>query len=56
MTGTGVVPASNFTLASGDVIRIGIRHNLGEFNFSGRYQQESAPLGGGMVQLDRFKI
>jgi 2-dehydro-3-deoxy-D-arabinonate dehydratase len=24
MTGTGIVPGDNFTLASGDVIRIGI--------------------------------
>ncbi len=32
-----------------------IRHNLGEYNFSGQYQQEPAPLGGGMVKLAWFK-
>jgi predicted phage terminase large subunit-like protein len=32
-----------------------IRRNLGEYNFSGQYQQEPAPLGGGMVRLEWFK-
>jgi len=32
-----------------------ISHTLGEYNFSGQYQQEPAPLGGGMVQLEWFK-
>jgi hypothetical protein len=32
-----------------------IRRTLGEYNFSGQYQQEPAPLGGGMVKLAWFK-
>lgn len=32
-----------------------IRRNLGEYNFAGQYQQEPAPLGGGMVKLDWLK-
>jgi len=32
-----------------------IRRQIGEFNFSGQYQQEPAPVGGGMVKLDWFK-
>ncbi len=32
-----------------------IRRSLGEYNFSGQYQQEPAPLGGGMVKLEWFK-
>jgi len=31
------------------------RRNSGEYNFSGQYQQEPAPLGGGMVKQDWFK-
>ncbi|MEO8883056.1 MAG: phage terminase large subunit [Devosia sp.] len=27
-----------------------IRHNVGEYNFAGQYQQTPAPLGGGMVR------
>jgi hypothetical protein len=32
-----------------------IRSIQGEHNFSGQYQQEPAPLGGGMVKLAWFK-
>jgi len=32
-----------------------IRHILGEYKFAGQYQQEPAPLGGGMVKLAWFK-
>lgn len=32
-----------------------IRRTLGEYNFSGQYQQEPAPRGGGMVKLAWFK-
>jgi predicted phage terminase large subunit-like protein len=32
-----------------------IRRTLGEYNFAGQYQQEPAPLGGGMVKLAWFK-
>jgi len=32
-----------------------IRRNLGEYNFAGQYQQEPAPLGGGIVKLAWFK-
>jgi predicted phage terminase large subunit-like protein len=32
-----------------------IRRKTGEYNFSGQYQQEPAPLGGGMVKLAWFK-
>ena len=32
-----------------------ISRTLGEYNFSGQYQQEPAPLGGGMVKLEWFK-
>ena len=32
-----------------------IRSIQGEYNFSGQYQQEPAPLGGGMVKLAWFK-
>jgi predicted phage terminase large subunit-like protein len=31
-----------------------ISRTLGEYNFSGQYQQEPAPLGGGMVKQDWF--
>ena len=33
-----------------------IHRTLGEYNFSGQYQQEPTPLGGGMVKQDWFKI
>jgi predicted phage terminase large subunit-like protein len=32
-----------------------IRETQGEYNFSGQYQQNPAPLGGGLVKLDWFK-
>ena len=32
-----------------------ISHTIGEYNFSGQYQQKPAPLGGGMVRLEWFK-
>jgi len=32
-----------------------IRNTQGEYNFAGQYQQEPAPLGGGMVKLTWFK-
>jgi predicted phage terminase large subunit-like protein len=32
-----------------------IRRILGEYNFSGQYQQEPAPFGGGMVKAEWFK-
>ncbi|MGB6024161.1 MAG: phage terminase large subunit [Candidatus Sulfotelmatobacter sp.] len=32
-----------------------ISHTLGEYNFTGQYQQEPAPLGGGIVKLAWFK-
>ena len=32
-----------------------IRRTFGEYNFAGQYQQEPAPLGGGMVKLEWFK-
>src|SRR3984957_1013982 len=32
-----------------------IRNTQGEYNFAGQYQQEPAPLGGGMVKLEWFK-
>jgi len=31
-----------------------LRRTLGEYNFAGQYQQEPAPLGGGMVKLEWF--
>jgi len=33
-----------------------IRHTLGKYNFSGQYQQEPTPLGGGMLKEAWFKI
>ena len=33
-----------------------IHRTLGEYNFSGQYQQEPAPPGGGMLKEDWFKI
>ena len=33
-----------------------IRETLGEYNFAGQYQQAPAPLGGGMVKSEWFKI
>jgi len=33
-----------------------IREALGEYNFAGQYQQPPAPLGGGMVKAEWFKI
>jgi len=32
-----------------------LRSTLGEYNFSGQYQQAPSPLGGGMVKLNWFK-
>src|SRR4029077_8315899 len=32
-----------------------IRNTQGEYNFAGQYQQEPAPLGGGMVKLAWFR-
>ena len=32
-----------------------IRYTIGEYNFAGQYQQQPAPLGGGMVKRDWFK-
>jgi len=32
-----------------------IRKNLGEYNFAGQYQQDPAPLDGGLVKTDCFK-
>ncbi len=32
-----------------------LRRTLGEYNFAGQYQQEPAPLGGGMVKVEWFK-
>ena len=32
-----------------------LRRTLGEYNFSGQYQQSPAPLGGGMVKQDWFR-
>ena len=32
-----------------------IRYTIGEYNFAGQYQQQPAPLGGGMVKADWFK-
>jgi predicted phage terminase large subunit-like protein len=32
-----------------------LRRTLGEYNFAGQYQQQPAPLGGGMVKLEWFK-
>ena len=32
-----------------------LRETLGEYNFAGQYQQEPAPLGGGLVKLGWFK-
>ena len=32
-----------------------IRRTIGEYNFAGQYQQQPAPLGGGMVKTDWFK-
>jgi predicted phage terminase large subunit-like protein len=33
----------------------GLRDRLGEFNFSGQYQQAPAPLGGGMIKIAWFR-
>jgi predicted phage terminase large subunit-like protein len=33
-----------------------LREALGEYNFSGQYQQAPAPLGGGMVKAEWFKV
>lgn len=33
-----------------------LREALGEYNFAGQYQQAPAPLGGGMVKAEWFKI
>ena len=32
-----------------------LRHTIGEYNFAGQYQQQPAPLGGGMVKAEWFK-
>src|SRR5262249_22075769 len=32
-----------------------LRRTLGEYNFAGQYQQQPAPLGGGLVKADWFK-
>jgi predicted phage terminase large subunit-like protein len=32
-----------------------LRRTLGEYNFAGQYQQEPAPLGGGMVKAESFR-
>ena len=32
-----------------------LRRTVGEFNFAGQYQQQPAPLGGGLVKLEWFK-
>jgi predicted phage terminase large subunit-like protein len=32
-----------------------IRRTIGEYNFAGQYQQQPAPLGGGMVKAEWFK-
>jgi hypothetical protein len=32
------------------------RHIMGEYNFAGQYQQQPAPLGGGMVKAEWFKF
>ncbi len=32
-----------------------IREALGEYNFSGQYQQSPAPLGGGLIKVAWFK-
>jgi predicted phage terminase large subunit-like protein len=32
-----------------------LRRTLGEYNFAGQYQQEPAPLGGGMVKAEWFR-
>ena len=32
-----------------------VRRTLGEYNFAGQYQQQPAPLGGGMVKDKRFR-
>ncbi len=32
-----------------------LRQTLGEYNFAGQYQQEPAPVGGGMVKAEWFK-
>jgi predicted phage terminase large subunit-like protein len=33
-----------------------VRETQGEYNFSGQYQQAPAPLGGGLVKVEWFKI
>jgi predicted phage terminase large subunit-like protein len=33
-----------------------IRRTIGEYNFAGQYQQQPAPLGGGMVKAEWFKF
>jgi predicted phage terminase large subunit-like protein len=33
-----------------------LRQTLGEYNFAGQYQQAPAPLGGGMVRREWFKV
>ena len=33
-----------------------LRRNLGEYNFASQYQQNPVPLGGGMVNVDWFKL
>ena len=32
-----------------------LRRTIGEYNFAGRYQQQRAPFGGGMVKAEWFK-
>ncbi len=33
-----------------------LRRTIGEYNFAGQYQQQPAPLGGGMVKAEWFKF
>jgi predicted phage terminase large subunit-like protein len=37
-----------------EVLKV-LRETLGEYNFSGQYQQDPAPLGGGLIKLEWFK-
>ncbi len=37
------------------VVLAQIRERLGQYNFAGQYQQEPAPLGGGLVKAEWFK-
>ena len=54
---TPIVASTNGRLSSSrkSLLAPRFRHAQGEYNFSGQYQQNPAPLGGGLVKIDWFK-